>query len=108
MKQYEYIAMEICRERERQMQGEGYDTLHDDEHTNGEIANAAAHYAATKTPFFVQNDSTQRPEYVRAWPWAKEFDKKNKPTHPRRKQLIIAAALILAEIERIDRATKGG
>lgn len=103
MKAHEYIAMEVARERERQVEKEGYNPSHDDQHVDGSIANAAAHYAATKTPLFVQNDTANKPEYVRVWPWDEAYNKKNKPSHPRRKQLVIAAALCIAEIERLDR-----
>jgi hypothetical protein len=79
---------EITAERHRQIDEEGWSGEHDDRHTKGELAKAAEFYLGNGT-----------------WPWAWEVGhpprKKNKP---RRRQLIIAAALIVAEIERMERA----
>ncbi len=41
MKPHEYVILEIARERERQMSVEGWTVEHDDEHSCGELANAA-------------------------------------------------------------------
>lgn len=41
----EGVIAEIIAERRRQIKAEGYDAKHDDEHTRGEIARAAACYA---------------------------------------------------------------
>ena len=77
---------DVLAERRRQIEAEGWTLEHDDGHTNGEIANAAADWASTG----------QRPV---VWSWATD-----KASRPRRRQLVIAGALILAEIERLDRA----
>jgi hypothetical protein len=58
---------------------------HDDEHTKGELADAAAIYAA---PHLVQ---------ASAMPWSIKLGE-------RRHDLVRAAALLIAEIERLDRA----
>lgn len=81
-------------ERERQREKEGWTPEHDDQHRKGELAAAAACYAGFsdaypnpgKAPYFWPFDA--------AW-W--------KPSDYRR-DLVKAAALILAEIERLDRA----
>lgn len=90
-------ADDVLAERRRQVEAEGWTPEHDDEHNNGEMAIAAACYALNAT------DDSDGPEirFVGAelWPWADEWWK---PTNPRR-DLVKAAALILAEIERIDR-----
>ena len=78
----------IASERERQIEEEGYSPKRDDGYVNNELALAAAAYC-------VANDS-----YVSLWPWA---PKTFKP-RGRRRNLVRAAALIVAEIERIDRA----
>lgn len=107
------IIEEIARERQRQMVSEGWTTKHDDSHTQGEMAMAAACYAA---PVDIQAqwqlpsagnslDDSQvfaPTEWRDAWPWSEEWRKPK----TRRHDLIRAAALIVAEIERLDR-TKG-
>ncbi|MFP3428780.1 hypothetical protein SB781_03420 [Paraburkholderia sp. SIMBA_061] len=85
-------ARDVIIERQRQMSVEGWTPEHDDEHEIGELARAAACYAANATGFRLQSR-------VNIWPWDKAWWK---PTTPRR-DLVKAAALILAEIERIDR-----
>lgn len=95
---------DIATERERQKTGEGWTEAHDDAHQRGELASGAVTYAAThlcRVHF--------KPERVQAeiietmanhWPWDEEHFK---PTTSRR-DLVKAGALIVAEIERIDRA----
>jgi len=96
---------EIEAERSRQVRSEGWSTEHDDRHRGGELALAAACYAAPARIFIAETVSGRAYDpytvYRDAWPWADEFWK---PTE-RRRDLIKAAALILAEVERIDRAT---
>lgn len=83
----------IAYERRRQVKQEGWDSTHDDmEHTEGELAAAACCYAAP-WPIFGEYDP---------WPWDKESDKRNK--HSRIRLLVIAGALIAAEIDRLKRA----
>lgn len=85
---------DVIMERSRQVLVEDYTHEHDDGHTDGELARAAASYALFQsTPgLFLENIS-------RLWPWDWKWWK---PTTPRR-NLVKAAALIVAEIERIDR-----
>lgn len=87
------VIDDIAAERRRQIEVEGYDTAHDDAHDGGELAQAAAAYAlvTTKEGF---------PSMVREiWPWQwHQFYPKNL-----RSDLVRAAALIVAEIERLDR-----
>jgi hypothetical protein len=85
--------IDVMNERNRQHNEEGWTPEHDDAHTFGELAHAAACYAM---PIFV------RPEEMPiGWPtdWDEDWWK---PTD-RRRDLVKAAALILAEIERLDR-----
>lgn len=89
-------ARDVLEERRRQMQEEGWSLDHDDiSSRDGSMAQAAAAYAVA---------SIERPGTLerasRLWPWAKAWWK---PTNPRR-DLVKAGALILAEIERLDRA----
>jgi hypothetical protein len=88
-------ATDVLGERRRQVEAEGYDTGHDDEHDNGSMAEAAAAYA------YQAHNSKSCPagKPPLGWPWDSEWWK---PADPRR-MLVKAGALILAEIERLDR-----
>jgi hypothetical protein len=92
---------DINAERLRQVRdglgGEGWSPEHDDEHADGEMAKAAACYALGKDTLV--GIGGQR---IHIWPW-EDFWWKPKD---RRRDLVRAAALIVAEIERIDRAAK--
>jgi hypothetical protein len=107
-------AQDVLAERQRQIEAEGWHADHDDEHANGEMAMAAACYAAHSSVWQAIEHTTVRnkpglaqrlvsaQEFVhRMWPWGKAWWK---PKDDRR-NLVRAGALILAEIERLDRAT---
>lgn len=81
---------DIVAERQYQISRHGWSRDHDDTHVDGAIANAAADYASTGQ----QPISTS---------WA--YGSKVVDKEPRRLQLIKAGALIIAEIERLDRLT---
>lgn len=82
------VIEQIRHERLRQISQEGWTVEHDDKWTGGELSRAAASYAG-----WVQ---AKKPPQ---WPWPLGWWKpKNK-----RQNLIRAAALIVAEIERLDR-----
>lgn len=85
---------DVLAERRRQIEVEDFSSTYDDMATRGQLASAGACYALTAsgTPIAVIET---------LWPWAAKWWK---PTTVRR-NLIKAAALLLAEIERIDRAT---
>jgi hypothetical protein len=84
---------EIAAERRRQIEAEGWALEHDDLHGPGELSRAGACYAMAWTG---ANAGILAEEM---WPWDFEWWK---PKGPRR-DLIRAAALIVAEIERLDR-----
>jgi hypothetical protein len=86
-------TLAVIAERARQIQQEGWTAEHDDSHKTGEIALAAACYALHRSP--VMCDVR---EY---WPWDPSWWK---PKNTRR-DLVRAAALLIAEIERLDRET---
>ncbi|MBZ7124661.1 hypothetical protein [Klebsiella grimontii] len=88
-------AADVLAERQRQVTAEGWTPEHDDEHSDGEMALAASSYAlyAHKKPI--------APAIPYNWPWEPEWFKQQGA----RRDLVKAAALILAEIERLDRAT---
>lgn len=87
---------DVLVERVRQLSEEGYDAAHDDTHQGGSLAQAAACYAA---------NAGGMPQagygYAPYWPFDGEWWK---PKDARR-DLVRAAALILAELERLDRAS---
>lgn len=85
-------ARDVLAERERQKTAEGWTPEHDDEHENGELAHAAAAYAAGN-PYIAWMSGG----YV--WPRGWEYKGRGA-----RKRLVKAAALLIAEIERLDRA----
>lgn len=95
------VIEEIAAERKRQISNEGWTPEHDDLHSNGQLALAASCYASQSS--LLQDalcyDQTQTPKL---WPWQPKWWK---PKNPRR-DLIRAAALIIAEIERLDRCQK--
>ena len=86
-------AVDVLKERCRQVNGEGYSTAHDDSYVGHELPAAAICYA-------IQASSLPAHRAVFSWPFAAESFK---PTD-RRTCLVKAGALILAEIERLDRA----
>lgn len=88
---------DVIAERLRQIGDEGWTAEHDDEHGDGSMAIAAACYALP--PGMRQMTEMSCPW---GWPWSPEWWKPK----DRRKDLVRAAALLLAEIERMDR-TKG-
>lgn len=90
-------ATDVLTERQRQIESEGWTPEHDDEHWDGSIAQAAAAYAYSA--------SGLGRSHGRLWPWHPDGWR---PTD-RRRDLVKAGALILAEIERLDRASiRGG
>ncbi|MGU1073095.1 hypothetical protein ACSENY_01055 [Pseudomonas aeruginosa] len=85
--------LDVQAERRRQVEVEGWTPEHDDEHDNGEMALAAASYAA-----YAHIELSGDLPFC--WPWDQQWWK---PTTTRR-DLVKACALGLAEIERLDRA----
>lgn len=76
----------IAKERTRQVEAKGFTHVHDDEHDHGEIAQAASEFAA---PYSIG----LAPDSWAYW----------RDNHTRMEQLAIAGALIVAEMERLDR-----
>lgn len=89
---------DIITERRRQVET-GWTPEHDDEHASGELAAAAGCYA-----LHAHDDLSKRryPDGPAWWPFDAGWWKPKTP----RENLVRAAALALAEIERIDRAEK--
>lgn len=91
----------VAKERIRKIVDKGYTREHDDEHTKGELADAGACYAANNDNLWAFGEYGQT-GLKEVWPWDYEFFKKEE--HDRKQQLIIAAAFINAEYDRIIRA----
>lgn len=100
-------AADILLERVRQITEKGYDDQHDDQHNSGELAMAAACYAAypfhiyevSKTVSVVNIENGFR--FTDPWPFHFDFDKR--PAADQRRLLVMAGAFIAAEIDRLDR-----
>lgn len=98
---------DVINERQRQINQEFYSTKNDDEYKQNELLRAAVCYAENVVRRGWVFDSSfgpdvyQEEEVPDLWPWDLDFWK---PKNPRR-DLVRAAALIIAEIERIDRST---
>lgn len=105
MKPHEHIILEIAREREEQIKNFGI--AHDDRHSDGELARAGATFAYVAA---INDDSRKLAKsnpwfgtlIFELWPiaWARGHLK----IRSRREDLVRAAALIVADIERLDRA----
>jgi hypothetical protein len=93
-------AQDVLAERQRQIEREGWTPEHDDDdHNLGELADAAACYAR-QASLQVQGIGKFAKSPLPHWPWD-NLDWKPKDA---RRNLVRAGALILAEIERMDRA----
>ena len=101
MEKMSKAAQDVIAERRRQVEREGYEPQHDDEHVCGEIAAMAALYAmpegarewsAVSTGYGATLGDAMCPNH-----WTPKFG-------DRRRELVKAGAFILAEIERLDRS----
>jgi hypothetical protein len=89
------VINEIAAERRRQIEDEGWSSQHDDQHSDAAMARAAACYALNRSGW----DWSSLRQY---WPWDCGWWKPKNPRH----DLIRAGALIVAEIERLDRLAR--
>lgn len=104
-----FAGRDVLAERERQKTVEGWTAEHDDMHDKGEIGKAAACYALCgscadnqRAPMLNLADtygSEAHSAWRRMWPWNHTWWKPK----DRRRDLVRAGALIIAEIERLDR-----
>jgi len=93
-------ARDVVAERRRQISEEGWTAEHDEQHANGEMARAAACYAAHSS--WTSDGRRAGVAMPYGWPWGREWWKPK----DRRRDLVRAGALIIAEIERLDRNRK--
>ena len=94
-------AIAAIEERIRQKSVEGWTPKHDAQHSQGELAIAAACYALNKMPV---DEGLWDEETAEWWPWHPDWDKREK--HSRERSLAIAAALCMAELDRIEESKK--
>ena len=94
------VFADIRAERDRQINTEGWDESHDDDHKDGEMAIAAGLYALNTGAV---SSNAFSASLKRFWPWDWKWWK---PKDPER-DLIRAGALIAAELERLRRSKKG-
>lgn len=103
----------ISEERQRQIEKEGWSPEHDDQHSAGELLQAAVAYADCdptmkkfKQKFVLEDTFPRGVEFRDPYPetWSKQWDKRKK--HSRLRRLAIAGALIAAEIDRVQRSEK--
>ena len=92
---------DVVTERRRQIEVENWVPAHDDKHKHGELSAAAVCYAMHASNELNPDDPFDLANPPAWWPWATSWWK---PKDVRR-DLVRAAALLLAEIERFDRAS---
>ncbi len=105
---------DVAAERRRQIEAEGWTPEHDDRHRDKSMALAAACYAMFASVSDAERASTDMPgdlttnskplrgwaAFLEIWPWERRWWKPK----DRRSDLVRAGALIIAEIERLDRS----
>jgi hypothetical protein len=97
----------VLRERARQVRDIGFDDAHDDDHKRAELTCAAVNYATAAAAMVIMGHTGRctlsapftRDRYNIGWPWDLKWWK---PSTIRR-MLIKACAMLIAEIERLDR-----
>lgn len=100
---------DVVAERRRQVDEEGWTSDHDDGFVSGELAFAASCYALVGAHEYREDGIRIEPNpnveavscIQRWWPWDRKWWKPK----DKRRNLVKAGALIVAEIERLDRMT---
>jgi hypothetical protein len=90
---------DVMNERIRQVTDEGFTAEHDDDEDLAILAHAATCYALWSPDSTPEKPSETPARAPDLWPWDPAWFK---PTHYRR-DLVKATALLIAEIERLDR-----
>lgn len=93
----------IEEERKRQIEKEGYTQEHDRGHGAGDLSLAAACYAAHPMKLYYFVEFSRSYEFKKVIPFSEyEIDEK----HSEMRRLVIAGALIVSEIERLQELEK--
>ncbi|MCJ9696913.1 hypothetical protein MOV76_35715 [Rhizobium sp. PRIMUS64] len=87
--------IDVVLERARQVSGEGFSLAKDDAYRDDELVRAGVSYAMQAMAPLMHGSVPPEP----LWPWNRGWWKPK----GRRRDLVRAAALLIAEIERIDR-----
>lgn len=94
-------ARDVLIERHRQVIEEGWDVEHDDQHAPGELASAGSAYAVNASHALQgMSPIDSKHELPVGFPWDEEWWKPKDV----RSDLVRAAALLIAEIDSLDRA----
>jgi len=102
----------IADERHRQVNEEGWTPEHDDAHTDASMAMVAALYAAPVNLYERTKNWEGVEIHTDPWPWKTIVDDMvpiklnawdNRRIHDEKRRLVIAGALIAAELDRINR-----
>jgi hypothetical protein len=99
-KERSQAAADVIAERERHVSVEGWTPAHDDLHTDGSLAKAAAAYALASAIKPEPGTRWIQTFIGQIWPWSRDWWKPK----DRRRNLVVSGSLIIAEIERLDRA----
>lgn len=94
-----YAALDVMAERERQETVKGHTPDGDDCYIAGQLAKAAAAYCLAWRAPMVRQSTIEIDLKADIWPWKPQFF----TPRSHRENLVRAGALILAEIERLDR-----
>ncbi|QHD50024.1 hypothetical protein [Vreelandella aquamarina] len=89
-----------AKERQRQINEEGFSYSHDDEYVDGDLAAAGASYAAICEDIVRGGKSALDWQSPAFWPWPEHWWK---PSEDPKRNIIKAMALLAAEYERIER-----
>jgi hypothetical protein len=90
------VLIDVKRKRQRQVVVHGWSRVHDDTHVEGELARAAIPYIQATV---LSELGLTLEELQVFWPWPGDFRFVDNP----RENLLNAAALLVAELERLDR-----
>jgi hypothetical protein len=96
-------ALDVMIEREQQIGSDGYLPGHDDAHEDGSLACAGAAYALNAGCLLHPDNGTPLQEPPIFWMWRTKDFKPKLGIADARRELVRAAALIVAEIARYDR-----
>lgn len=93
----------VAAERRRQVEVEGWTPEHDDEHRRGELGHAAQAYLSSAL-YLDHSLLGPGPQMEPPALWPGDWDPNLWKPKSKREDLVRAAALIVAEIDRLDRA----
>ena len=97
-------VLDIIAERKRQVEVKGFDVAHDDAHSDGSLAAAAAVYALGAQTALIDDHRSRNGGKIQVYPTAFwRWSLRRWKPKDQRHNLVISGALIVADIERLDR-----